>query len=877
MALTIGDRLGPYEILGSLGKGGMGEVYRARDTRIGREVAVKTSAERFSERFEREARVIASLNHPNICTLFDVGPNYLVMELIEGPTLAERIKEGAVPLEEALKIASQIAEALGAAHDKNVVHRDLKPGNVKIRPDGTVKVLDFGLAKMGGAPAASSEDSPTLSMHDTQAGVVLGTAAYMSPEQAKGKPADARADVWAFGVVLYEMLTGNRLHQGDTLLETIASVLKASPDLVRVPPQVRRLLRSCLQKDPKDRLHHIGDWKLLLDESTEQVPPQAKARAMPWLWPSIAGLALAGVIALGVIVLREPASEAQEIRTQIPKPENLTFNPGTQAAISPDGRWISFAALGPDNVSRYYLRALDSLETRPLPGSEGIIGYAPPPFWSYDSRYVVYGAEGKLRKSEITGTPAQTIAETGLPFVQGGTWSRDGVILYARNSGHLMQVSETGGTPVRVTVLAPGEVAHRWPQFLPDGRRFLYQRVSSSAEKTGLYVGSLDVKPEEQNLQPLLPTNRQAWWVTSEASGKSYLLTQRDTTLLVQAFDPDTLKLGGAPVPIANDVGSFGVASAGLWGVARNGTLVYRSGGTITFQLVWRDLTGNQVDVQGERGTYFNVALSPDGTKAAFRRTDTQGNMDIWVRDLVRGNDIRLTFSAARDDFPVWSPDSEKIAFASNRNGTLDIYEKPVDNSAEERLVWQSDRDKVPTSWSPNGRFLVVDSLDPQSRNDIWVVPLDAGAKPCVFLKTEFLETDGQFSPDGGWIAYRADPSAISQVYVRQFSTDSPCSGADRASPHMMSTTSGIYPRWRNDGKQLFYISLNGDLMAVDVQTGATLQQTGAPRRLFGGVLTERYTPNRAGDRFLFLREPDNAGPPPPFTMVQNWLSEIER
>lgn len=544
-ALNKGDRLGPYEIIAPLGKGGMGQVYRSLDTRVQREVAIKTSQERFSERFEREARVIASLNHPNICTLFDVGADYLVMELVEGPTLENRIASGAIPFDESMKLASQIAEALSAAHRRGVIHRDLKPANIKVKADGTVKVLDFGLAKVvegGGSDGAEGlglSESPTLtSPAMTMAGVVLGTAAYMSPEQAKGKAVDKTADIWAFGVVIYEMLTGRRLYHGESVSETLASVLRDAPDLSRVPPRARRLLRSCLQKNPEQRLHEISDWKLLLDD--DEVEPPKRVERARWLWPSIAVLLLAAVVAAGFVMFRGKAPAAQEVRTQIPKPEGLTFNPGTQATISPDARWLAFVAAGSDNVSRIYIRSLGSLEVKPLPGSEGVVPLSPPPFWSYDSQFVVYGAQGKLKKSEITGTPAQVIAETGVEIVQGVSWSRDGVILYARPTSTLERVTSTGGTPVPVTLLAAGEVAHRWPQFLPDGRRFLYLRVSGSPEKTGVYVGSIDVKPDAQGTQPLLLTDRQVSWVTSESSGRSYLLIQRDDLLLAQPFNPDT-------------------------------------------------------------------------------------------------------------------------------------------------------------------------------------------------------------------------------------------------------------------------------------------------------------------------------------------------
>ena len=541
-----------------------------RDTALGRQVAIKVLPEAFAQdaerlaRFEREARALAALNHPNIAGIYGfettASIRALIMELVEGPTLADRIAEGPVSLEEALPIARQIAEALETAHKQGIIHRDLKPANVKVRDDGTVKVLDFGLAKATecvGVMSSSQSMSPTITTPAmTQAGMILGTAAYMSPEQAKGKPVDKGADIWAFGVVLYEMLTGKQLHQGDTVPETLAAVLKEAPDLRRVPAKVRRLLRSCLQKDPEQRLHDIADWKLLLEEDTSDAPPHARSRAR-WLWPSVAALLLVAAAALGLMRLLEAPSVAQEVRSQIPQPEGLTFNEGTQAAISPDGRWLAFPALGPDNVSRMYIRSIDSLEVRPLPGSEGIIVRSPPPFWSYDSRFVVYGALGKLKKSEITGTPAQTIAETGLPFVQGGTWNGDGVILYAKTTSNMEQVAASGGTPVAVTILAPTERAHRWPQFLPDGRRFLYQRVSNLPEKTGLYVGSLDVKPEDQSLQPLLLTDTQAWWVASEGSGKTYLLMQREEALLAQPFDIDTATLSGAPVAVATGVGTF--------------------------------------------------------------------------------------------------------------------------------------------------------------------------------------------------------------------------------------------------------------------------------------------------------------------------------
>jgi serine/threonine protein kinase len=841
MALQAGARLGPYEVIAPLGKGGMGEVYRARDPRVHRDVAIKTSVERFSERFEREARTIASLNHSNICTLYDVGPDYLVMELIEGPTLADRIHAGPIPLDEALGLAAQIAEALSAAHRKGVIHRDLKPGNIKVRTDGTVKVLDFGLAKVQGGAEAGHFDNPDLSESPTitspamtMAGVVLGTAAYMSPEQAKGKAVDRNADVWAFGVVLYEMLTGKQLHQGETVSETLASVLKETPDLARVPVKVRRLLRSCLQKNPDDRLHDIADWKLLLDDDAVDVLPGAPSR-MRWLWPSIVGVLGIVVAILGITQLRSSAPPLQEVRSQIPQPEGLTFNPGTQAAISPDGKWLAFAAQGPDNISRMYIRSLDSLEVRPLPGSEGIIGLSPPPFWSYDSRFVVYGAQGRLKKSEVSGTPAQTIADTGVPFVQGGTWSRDGVILYAKNTSNLEQVPSSGGTPVGVTTLAPGEMAHRYPQFLPDGRRFLYLRVSSSPEKTGVYVGSLDVRPNEQQMTPLVLTNRQAWWTTSETSGKTYLLIQRAEVLMAQPFDPDSATLSGTATPVASGVGSFAGATSGLWAVARTGALVYRSGGTGLPQPTWLDAAGRIMGTVGDPADYFTPAISPDGARFAFAQIDTQGNSDIWVRDLARGSLTKLTFDPGFDGAPVWSPDGRRIAYAGTRDSQRNLYEKNADGSGEERLLFQSDQNKTPTSWSGDGRFLLFESVDPKTRGDIWILPFDGERKPFAFVQTDAQEGQGQFSPDGRWIVHSATTPTNIDVFVRPFRPDSRTAATAAGPLWMLSTNGGGFPRWSADGKRLFYGALNGDVMAVDVQADASFQN-GVPRRLFNAA-----------------------------------------
>src|SRR5262249_43742996 len=844
MALSSGEKLGPYEMVALIGAGGMGQVYQARDPRLGRDVAIKVSAERFSERFEREARAVAALNHPNTCHLYDVGPNYLVMELVEGPTLADRIKQGAIPLEDALAIARQIADALEAAHEKGITHRDLKPGNIKIRPDGTVKVLDFGLAKRSGISSVQTDNSPTMTSDQTDAGVILGTAAYMSPEQAKGKSVDQRADIYAFGAVLYEMLTGKRLHDGETTTEVLASVIKEEPRWERVPEPVQLLLRRCLEKDPQKRLRHIGDVMALVNDSprsaaTVATPPATKAR---WVWISVAVAGLA-IIAAALMVWAPWRAQpnVQAVRFEIQPTDKFTFITGGGPAVSPDGQWVVIPATGADGVTRMWLRALDSVEVRPLAGTESPTNLPPPVFWSPDSRFVAFysglnSAGGQLKKLAISGGPAQTICDVS-GAVPGGAWSRDGVILFGTNNGPLQRVSAAGGVPTPMTVLDASrkETAHRKPQFLPDGRHFLYHRRSLNPEYTGIFVGSLDAKPEEQSLKPLLLSERQGVYAAASVTGGTgRLLFLRDTTLFAQPFDPGRLALSDEAVPIADQVGSFAPVNAGLFSISENGVLMYRigAGGTL-LQLTWFDAQGKVSGTAGERGAYANPALSPDGMHIAVTQLDLQkGSSNIWVLDTLRGTSTRLTFNAGRDDFAVWSPDAKRIAFASNRNGHLDLYEKPADGSSEERILLKSDGDKVPTGWSADGLYLLYTNVDPKTQADLWVLPMSdpSDRKPIPFLRTPFREAIGRFSPDGRFIAYQSDESGLLEIYVRPFSPDK---GADSASgaKWMVSKGGGVQPHWQADGKQLFYLS-QLQQMAVDVATDKTFQ-VGVPRRLF--------------------------------------------
>ena len=888
MQLSAGEKLGPYEILAPIGKGGMGEVFRARDSRLNRDVAVKVSAERFSERFEREARTIAALNHPNICHLYDVGPDYLVMELVEGPTLAEKLKSGALPLEESLHIARQIADALEAAHEKGITHRDLKPGNVKVKADGTVKVLDFGLAKMGGTPVAQSDLSPTLSMGQTEAGMILGTASYMSPEQAKGKPVDQRADIYAFGVVLYEMVTGQRLHQGDTTTEVLASVIKEEPKWDKVPSQVRKLLRLCLEKDPQKRLRHIANAMALVEEapSGTEAPRGLKPAPRRWVWVAAA----AALVVIGVAVVFwapwRAAPAAQELRFTIPVPDKFTFNPGTAASLSPDGKWLAFPAIGPDNVPRMYVRSLSSLEVKPLEGSE-IGPLSAPPFWSYDSKFVVYysggGAGGKLKKNDIAGGPPQII--TDVRGEQGGSWNRDNIILDSTD-GTIVRVNAAGGTATPLTSGSgnPGappsgeESRDYWPQFLPDGRHFLYLHVSAKPGVTGIYIGSIDAKPEQQSTKPLLLSNREAYYTPAQDGGTGWLLFEREGSIMAQRFDPDKLQLSGDPAPIAGPVGSFAQVGYAMFSVSDTGVLLFRGGGSGGFQLTWVDSQGRPDGTLGDPGQYAYPAISPDGKRVAVSEIN-QGNQDIWVWDIARANSLRLTFDAAIDNSPVWFPDGRKVVFASNRAGHFDLYTHAADGTGQDQLLLKTDEDKFPSGFSADGGYLVYDSQNPKTQSDIWILPMENNTKPVLFQGKEYSEFFGQFSPDRHWIAYTSPESGVPEVYVRPFVADSITAGADSGGKWEISRGGGIGPRWR--GKQLMYTMLDGRVMAVDVSADKTFQP-GTPKLLFQAPLPPSTQVGLGditsdGKRFLFVATQGTSGAPPPFTVVTNWQASLKK
>jgi len=878
----------------------MGEVFRARDTNLGRDVAIKVLPDLFARdtarmaRFGREAKLLASLNHTSIASIYGLETSddtrALVMELAEGPTLADRIAQGPIPVEEALRIAKQMADALEYAHEHGIIHRDLKPANVKVAADDTVKILDFGLAKAmeTDLSAADIANSPTLSHMATQAGVLLGTAAYMSPEQAKAKPVDRRADIWAFGCVLYEMLTGKMAFCGETVTDALAAVLKNEPDWSQLPaatpPHVRVLLGRCLQKDVRRRLQAMGDARIALDEVLSGAPTPGVAvplrrRVIPWALGLLA-VAIAGFA--GWILKPAPEPPPTEpVRFQIALPEQqMTLAPTGAFALSPDGRQLAFAASGSDGVQRIWVRALGSLEARPLPGSESPL--FPPFFWSPDSRFIAFDAGGKLKKIPVSGGPAETICDLS-GRAPGGSWNRDGVIIFGTNTGGLMQVSAAGGLASPLTTLDPSrrETTHAFPSFLPDGRHFIYLRRSSTPENTGVYVGSLDAKPEEQLSKPLVETQSGSVYVPSVDADSGQLLIVRDGTLLAQPFDARRLELAGDAVTLAEGLGTF--FNFAFFSASTNGVLVYRAGGGSSQQLSWYDRQGKALGTAGEPANlFFTVDLSPDGTHAAVSRIDAlDQNRFVWLLDFSRGTSTRFTFGSASAVDAVWSPDGSRIIFASGPDGAYNLFQKLVSGARDEELLLKSPEGKLPTSWSRDGRFLLYTTVGTKAKNDLWVLPLEGDKKPFPFLRTDFNEDNGRFSPDARWIAYVSDESGHREIYVRPFSPDSNGTASGAGGKWLISNAGGTNPRWRGDGRELYYIAPDGKLMAVEVTTNPVFR-VGVPKVLFQApplvsyLSFSQWDVTADGKRFL-LPAPTAQSAQVPFTVVLNWQAGLKK
>ena len=854
----------------------MGKVYRARDTRLKRDVAIKILPESFASdpdrlaRFQREAEVLASLSHPNIAAIHGLeetdGARALVMELVEGETLADRIARGPIPLDEALPIAKQIAEALEAAHEQGVIHRDLKPANIKVTPSGQVKVLDFGLAKAmepAGASTPGASLSPTISSPAmmTGVGVLLGTAAYMSPEQARGKTVDKRTDIWAFGCVLFEMLTGRRAFDGEGVSDTIASVLRGEPDWTALPrdtpPSIRRLLRRAVEKDRRRRLPDAADIRLEIDEA-EHEPDAVIAPGAPRAWitaASVMALVVASLAFPAIRHLREaPLLSPSEMRTDIVTPATTDL---MSLALSPDGRHIVFVASG-DGPSRLWLRRLDATTAQPLAGTDG----ARYPFWSPDSASVGFFADSKLKRVDIVGGTPQPLANAVAGL--GGAWNRDGTILFAATGTNpLLKIPAAGGEPVVVTRLETGQAGHVFPQFLPDGRHFIFFVRGGTGQ--GVYAGSLD------GGAPKRLANADAAAVVSPSG---FLLFVRQTTLFAQAFDFQRLELSGNPFPVAEHA-AFDITVDAPGFSASTSTVAYRTSSIgRARQLTWLDRSGKILSTIGapdSAGLTF-VELSPDGKHVAVSRT-VNDNTDVWLSDASRGVPTRFTFDAAADTYPAWSPDGNRVVFASTRRGPFNLYWKLSSGAGADELLLESDQGKVPTDWSADGHFLLFRSNDPQTGFDLWVLPLSGDKKPIPFVKTPFEERDGQFSPDGKWIAYQSNESGRFEINVQPF----PGPGGKV----QISANGGAQPRWNKNGSEVFYVSLDGKMVAAPVKflTDGQSLEPGTPAALFsvriaGGPLPssfkQQYAVSSDGQRFLVNLAADEGGASP-ITLISNW------
>lgn len=816
------SRLGPYEIVSRIGKGGMGTVWKARDSRLNRDVAIKISARQFTDRFEREAHAIAALNHPHICTLYDIGPNYLVMELVEGETLDERMKRGPVPLEEAVGIAKQIAEALEAAHEKGIVHRDLKPANIKIRPDGSVKVLDFGLAKAGVEYGAH-----------TSSGMIMGTPGYMAPEQMRGEPVDKRADIWTFGVVVYEMVSGRRL--------------KDEPEWNRVPARLERVLRLCLEKDPNRRLRHTSSVPILLEQ-----PVPTKRR-------SLAGWAAAGLLAVAAVIL---AVAAFRDRTELADPVQFTIAAEGSAwleafAISPDGRHLAFVASDARGVSALWVRPLAAPEAHVLPGTEGA---RPQPFWSPDSRYLGFFADGKLRKLDVRGGTPITLCDAVSPV--RATWNRGDTIVFGSTTGPLYKVAAAGGIATPVTTLGEGEFSHSWPSFLPDGRHILYQSVRSTPYSRELRVASLDSAVTTS----LGAADSRAVYASGD------LVFVRGGTLTAQPFDPVERRTKGDPFPLAGQVGGFSVSATGV-------LFYWPTGGGRMSRLTWTDRAGKTLGTVGGAGTYWNLNLSPDETRVAVSMTTgAPPNMDIWLIDLARAATAsRLTFDPASEGDPVWSPDGSQVLFNSDRNGLWNsAFRRGADGGGPDVPVVKVERVIEAPDWSHDGRFLVFDGGGTPS--SLWMLPFSGDQKPALFLRTEFTEDSPAFSPDDRWVAYDSNASGRFEVYVRSFSPGGN-RPQERYRQFQISRDGGWAPKWRGDGREIFFLAPDGTMMAANVTLGDSVQAA-VPHPLFPTALLKDsnmhpYAVTRDGRRFLII-VPDPQSTPP-LTVVVNWPALVKK
>jgi len=885
MPLNPGTKLGPYEIVAPLGAGGMGEVYRAKDTRLGRDVAIKILPKEMSadaarkQRFEREAKTISGLNHPNICVLYDVGSqdgvDYLVMECVEGETLAKRLEKGPLPLEQVLKYGAQIADALDKAHRAGIVHRDLKPGNIMLTATGA-KLLDFGLAKPAAlASGMTLTSAPAQSTPVTQEGMIVGTFHYMSPEQVEGKELDGRSDIFSLGAVLYEMLTGIRAFEGKSQLSVASAILEKEPEPISnakpmTPATLDHAIKKCLAKHPDERWQSASDLASELKwigESGSQAVGAAPRREsgktkerIAWRVACVAVLALIAV----VVWWRNSTPQTQLMHFYASMPF-----PARDVALSPNGHTVAVIAYeesGREIVGArngIWIYELGSQGGRNLDATEG----ASYPFWSPDGRSLGFFADGKLKKLELSGGRAQIICDA--PSARGGTWNKDGVILFTPDAAAgigLYRVPASGGTATPVSKLDTnrGELSHRWPMFLPDGTHYLYMAANFAGRKDvdAIFVGSLD-------------SNEKRFVVEATANAAyaapGYLLFYRDRALLAQRFDLKRFALTGEPATILNDVEFQPQVRRAVFGASEGGLVVAQTGsGVALSQLIWFDRKGKELGALGKPDVFGNVSLSPNGRSAAVSMTDIASqNTDIWTYDLQGDSAKRLTFDPSADSVPIWSPDASRLVFASNRQSFNDLYVKNADGAQEEKSVLHDDIDKFPNDWSRDGKYILY-----TRHTDLWFENLPKLEKS-LFLKAPSLLRNGQFSPDSKWVAYASNETGKWEIYVTSF--------PEPRGKWQISVGGGEQPRWRSDGRELFYLSPDSKVMAVPVTTGANFEAR-TPTALFQAAPRQPipiydlfvYDVSRDGQRFLIntqVKQAESA----PMSIVLNWTAKLNK